>query len=237
MTSKKITKIIESFIKEQTKGFNGGVIGLSGGIDSTVVAHLAVNALGKNRVHGLIMPYKKNNYKEGGVKVKETLGIGGWYFDIEPMVKSFQEETGFFTDNLSKGNLMARIRMSILYGIANIENMLVLGTSNKSEIVTGYFTKYGDGGVDIEPIGDLYKTEVWELARYLGISKRIINKKPSAELWKGQTDEKELGMNYQTLDKVLKGIRVNKNAMEKVQTLIDRTRHKRRMPPVARIGL
>ena len=237
MTSKKITKIIESFIKEKTKGFNGVVIGISGGIDSTVVAYLAVNALGKDKVHGLMMPYEKNSNTEDGIKIAKILGIRCWYFDIKPMVKSFEEETGFFGDNISKGNLMARIRMSLLYGVANKNNMLVLGTSNKSEILTGYFTKFGDGGVDLEPIGDLYKTDVWKLAKYLGIDEKIINKTPSAELWKGQTDEKELGMNYPTLDKVLKGIRVNKNAMERVQVLTDRARHKSIMPPVARIGI
>lgn len=143
---------------------------------------------------------------------------------------------------------MARERMSVLYDWALSLRALVLGTSNKTELILGYFTKYGDGGVDLEPLGDLYKTQVRQLARYLGISGPIINRPPSAGLWPGQTDEGELGINYEELDKILycmfeKKYSIKKlltlgfsiENIEKVKNFIKNSEHKRRLPPVARI--
>lgn len=257
-----ITKQIEDFIREQTKGLGGGVIGLSGGIDSTLVAYLAVNALGKDRVHGLIMPYETSKDTDDALQVTKILNLSPEIFNITSQVDLYQN-TGYFHDKISKGNLMARTRMCLLYGIANEKNMLVLGTSNKSEIGIGYFTKYGDGGVDIEPIGDLYKTEVRELAKFLGIPDNIIYKDPSAGLWEGQTDEEELGIDYITLDKFLKiyeesdiistnseyptaGIMVDKlhtqtlkwitsKDADKIIKMIKKTEHKRKIPPIFKL--
>jgi NAD+ synthase len=145
---------------------------------------------------------------------------------------------------LCMGNLKARIRMSLLYFHANRMNRMVIGTGNKTEILLGYFTKYGDGGVDLEPIGGLYKTEVWELSRRLGIPDPLITKKPSAGLWAGQTDEAELGISYVKVDEVLKRLEQNEDPETILNTLgisaeqlnsvmnrIERSEHKRNAPP------
>lgn len=227
-----ITDKIVKFIQEKNNGLNGAVIGLSGGIDSAVVAYLAVKALGKNNLYGLIMPYNVTENTGDGIELAETLGINYEVINIKPLVETF-EKTNHFDKTSVKGNLMARVRMCLLYGIANEKKLFVLGTTNKSEFEVGYFTKHGDGGVDIEPIADLYKTEVWELARYLGISEKIINKKPSAELWANQTDEEELGISYFTLDKVLKGEINDKKLVDKVNELKKNAQHKKSMPPKA----
>ncbi|MFH0948966.1 MAG: NAD+ synthase [Candidatus Aenigmatarchaeota archaeon] len=236
MDYRKVAETIESFIREKTEGFNGGVIGLSGGLDSTVVAYLSVNAIGNDRVYGLLMPYFKNSNTDDAIEIANILKIGYEIIDIKPIVESF-EHTGHFSKKIPKENLMARTRMCLLYGVSNEKGMLVLGTSNKSELETGYFTKYGDGGVDIEPIGDLYKTEVWELARFLGVSKKIIGKEPSADLSPGQTDEADLGMGYYTLDKILRGQTESADPaiIKKVRNLFERSQHKRELPPVARV--
>lgn len=236
MNYKKIAEQIQDFIKNKTKGLNGTVIGLSGGIDSTVVAYLAVNALGKENVFGIIMPYNKNEHTDDGIELAKKLGINYEVIDIKPLVEAF-EKTGHFSEQFPKANIMARIRMCLLYGLANEKKFLVLGTSNKSEVMTGYYTKYGDGGVDIEPIGDLFKTEVWELARFLGIDKKIIEKIPSADLWAGQKDEDELGVNYQILDKILCGDceGVGKEKLDKVNSWRTKTQHKREMPPICEV--
>jgi NAD+ synthase len=162
--------------------------------------------------------------------------------------------TGAF-DPVPLGNIKARMRMVVLYAHANKNNMLVAGTSNKSEMLTGYFTKYGDGGCDIEPIGDLYKTDVWTLAKHLALPPSIIEKVPSAELWAGQTDEKELGLSYEKLDRLLQFLELGdpghylkdlgtlalstKTTEEEGRNAINlmiKARHKLSMPPIARKG-
>ena len=125
--------------------------------------------------------------------------------------------------------------MVVLYRFANQFNGIVVGTGNKSEISVGYFTKYGDGGTDVLPIGDLYKTEIYEVAQLLGLPERIINKKPSADLWDGQTDEGEMGITYRDLDAVLKGEITNGSAYEKVQEMRRKSEHKRSMPPIFKV--
>jgi len=231
MKYKKTIKEIELFIKERTQGLEGGVIGLSGGIDSTVVAYLAVRALGKEKVYGLLLPYDKQSTDDGELVAKK-LGIDYDIINIKPIVEAFEKQSQHFEGDLPKGNLMARVRMCLIYGVANKQKRLVLGTTNKSEMEIGYVTKHGDGAADMEPIAHLYKTELWELAYGLSIPKRIIEKKPSAELWEGQTDENELGFNYQTLDKYLKGETegIEKKVIERIEELRKNSWHKRKMP-------
>jgi NAD+ synthase len=234
MNYEKIARKIEIFIKQKTAGLEGAVLGVSGGIDSTVVAYLAVNALGKEKLHGIIMPYKWNGNMDDGAELSKKLGIPHEVIEIKDLVDAY-EKIDFFNNRIAKGNLMARIRMCLLYGKANKDNLMVLGTSNKTEMMLGYFTKYGDGGCDIEPIADLYKTEVWELAKYLGVDKKLIDKKPTADLWDGQTDEGEIGATYREIDAALKGdieaiVKMPAKNYVKIQNMIKNSEHKRKMP-------
>jgi NAD+ synthase len=187
---------------------SGAVIGLSGGIDSALTAYLTVHALGKENVLGLLLPEKGITSKadiDDAIEVANILGIEHKIIEISSVLASFSSVIPIF-NNKSKtanGNLKARIRMCILYYHANLMGRMVIGTGNKTELLLGYFTKYGDGGVDIEPIGDLYKTRVRGLSRYLGVPDRIIEKTPTAGLWPGQTDESELGVSYEVADQIL----------------------------------
>ncbi|AIJ05099.1 NAD+ synthetase [Methanocaldococcus bathoardescens] len=250
-----IVEKITNFIKEKVEEAkaNGVVIGLSGGIDSSVTAYLCVKALGKDKVLGIIMPEKNTNPKdvEHAKMVAENLGIKYIISDITDILKAFGAGGYVPTkefDKIADGNLKARIRMCILYYFANKYNLLVVGTSNKTEIYVGYGTKHGDIACDIRPIGNLFKTEVRELAKYLGVPKEIIEKPPSAGLWEGQTDEEELGIKYETLDKILKLYEKGKSAeeiskelnipledVEHVFDLIKKNEHKRTLPPTPEI--
>jgi len=196
-------KIIE-FIREKAKGANGVVVGLSGGIDSTTVLFLCVEALGNDKVLGLMLPSKVNKKEdtEDAIRVCKELKVRYRVIEIDPIVESFGKFLDLH-DKLVKGNLMARIRMCILYYFANKEKLLVVGTGNKSEYLQGYFTLHGDLACDFIPLGNLFKTEVRKLADELGVPKKIIDKVPSAGLWVGQTDEEELGISYEDLDRIL----------------------------------
>lgn len=207
--SKAKDSIVE-FIREKTKeaGVKGAVIGISGGIDSALTAYLTVEALGKENVLGVHMPELSLTPAEDVLDASEVasrLGIEFKTVNISEILSAYLNTIPESSASRShaNGNLKARVRMSVLYYYANMMSGMVMGTGNKTEILLGYFTKYGDGGVDIEPIGDLYKTEVKEMSALMGVPKEIITKAPSARLWADQTDEDELGITYELLDRFL----------------------------------
>ncbi len=205
-TGKKITNKIVYFIQETFReaGKSKAVIGISGGLDSAVVAWLLVLALGQENVFGYSLPCGEQKDIKDAELVANKLGIRCDKLDIEPVVNSLKKVIKYEDDNsVSIGNLMARTRMTVLYDLSAFHNALVVGTGNKTELLLGYFTIYGDGACALEPIGCLYKTDVKELAKYLKIPDVIINKPPSAGLWDGQTDEKELGASYEEIDNCL----------------------------------
>lgn len=239
----KIKQKIINFIIKKAEG-KPVVLGLSGGIDSTVVAYLAAQAIGKEKVFGLIMPSKTNTKEDEklAILVSNILEIEYDVINIENILASYQQSCDYFKNKLNSGNLKARIRMSILYGLAGASKSLVLGTGNKSEISIGYFTKHGDAACDLLPLGDLYKTQVRELAKYLKVPAAIINREPTAGLWVGQTDEKEMGISYKLLDQILLALSHKKNLkcfdpidVQLVQKYIDRSEHKRRLPTICKI--
>jgi NAD+ synthase len=233
-------KKIISWIKKQVLESNskGIVLGLSGGIDSCVTATLAKQAVGKKRALGLFMPCQSHpgDLKDAKVMAKK-LGIRTKTIDLTPIYNSLMK---LFppAGSLAKNNLKPRLRMLTLYYFANKLNYLVSGTGNKSELMAGYFTKYGDGGCDILPIGDLFKAEVVKLAKEFGIPEHIITKPPSAGLWPGQTDEGEMGITYAELDQILwcminKRKQVfTKQKVKKVYSLVNRSGHKRQGPKI-----
>ncbi|MEM2924475.1 MAG: NAD+ synthase [Methanocellales archaeon] len=249
-----VKKTIESFIKNEVKAAKakGAIIGMSGGLDSSTVAKLCVNALGSNNVLGLILPFSEEDIDSSdAVNLARTLRIAYEVINIKQILNAYQQSCEHFKrrKRLPKANLIPRIRMAMLYYHANLLNYLVIGTGNKSEISTGYFTKYGDGAADILPIGDLYKTQVRMLAEYIGIPKHILKKVPTPGLWRGQTDEGELGITYPELDLILfaleRGLSVGeiqretqfpKHKIEMVISRLARSKHKREMPPVAKIN-
>ncbi|NLO90237.1 MAG: NAD(+) synthase [Clostridia bacterium] len=216
-------------------GAEGTVFGLSGGVDSSIVAVLCKKAFPHN-ILALIMPcHSHPQDMQDAIKVAEKFNIKYFVIDLSKVYDKLLEvvlqnvNKNYF---IAEANIKSRLRMTTLYYYANLYNYLVVGTGNKSEILTGYFTKYGDGGVDIEPIGNLYKTEVYEAAKILGIPESIINKKPSAGLWVGQTDEQEMGMSYKELDRYLITGEGPSHVAERVQDMIKKSEHKRNIPPI-----
>ncbi len=241
-----IIKFIQDFVGEKNV-----VIGLSGGIDSSTVAALCVEALGKDRVLGMHLPDSvtpKEDTEDARI-LANKLGIEFRILRIDEIVGMLKEKIGI-KNEMSVANLKARIRMNILYAIANEESRLVVGTSNKSELLIGYFTKYGDGASDFAPIGDLYKTQVRMLAKEIGVPDRIINKAPTAGLLPGQMDEKEIGIDYETLDRILYGIelglredriaeilQIDNSIVNRVMRMHERSRHKRVLLYIPKIGV
>jgi NAD+ synthase len=202
----KETERIVQFIQEtfKNKGFSKAVLGISGGIDSAVVCALLVKALGKENIYGYILPCGEQHDIEDAKKLCRDLGVNYNIINIEPIFNSFLDALSYEKDDkISQGNIKARIRMIMLYDMSAFYTALVVGTSNKTELKLGYFTLYGDGACALEPIGHLYKTDVFKLAKYLKVPEEIINKAPSAGLWVGQTDEQELGANYKEIDEFL----------------------------------
>jgi NAD+ synthase len=241
---------IEEFIRTcvEKAGAKGAVLGLSGGIDSAVTAFLAVRALGKDRVLALLLPEKVITPFQDLVDAREVarlLGIRYVETDISPILGRYSEvlpsEKIQEIPRLVAGNLKARVRMTFLYWYANLENLLVLGTGNKTEIMLGYSTKHGDAAADILPLGELYKKDVRALAKQLGVPRKIIEKDPTAGLWPGQTDEGEMGITYADADAILEGLEKGQGmeeltrayGSENVELVMERikgSQHKREMP-------
>jgi NAD+ synthase len=187
------------------------VIGLSGGIDSSVAAYVAAKALGPKKVLGLLLPDYSVTPKidvKHALEVSTLLDINHKVIEVGKGKKMLLK--GFPNDKLARGNFLVRLRMAILYYFAAVKGGIVLGTADKSELQLGYFTKYGDGGADIFPIADLYKTEIRQFAKYLGVPDAIIKKKSSARIWRGQTAEGEIGVSYEKIDTILKNIDYDK---------------------------
>lgn len=234
-TKEKIQNFVEEYINKS--GAEGTVVGISGGIDSAIVAALAVEALGAENVLGLIMPCESNNKDmKDAISFAEKLSIRYKVIDLTNTYLEFLKDNGENNQcDLSFCNIKPRLRMTTLYFHASLNNYLVLGTSNKSELVTGYLTKYGDGGVDIEPIADLLKFEVYQLAGLLNIPEAIINKKPTADLRPNQTDEGEMGFTYEELDRfILKG-EANEKTKNKIMKLYKQSRHKLDGPAILKL--
>jgi len=207
------TKVLSAFLREECGkfGIKRAVLGLSGGIDSALVVELAAKALGPENVLAVSMPYSGSNpiSLEYAKTSADHAGVAFEVFDISPMADAHIASSESLNDaddgnaRLRKGNIMARTRMITLYDISARDGSLVLGTSNKTELLLGYGTIYGDMASAINPIGDLYKTQVFELSKYLGVPKEIIDRPPSADLWEGQTDEDDLGFSYAEIDSLL----------------------------------
>ena len=248
---KEVHNELVEFLRENFKkaGFSKAVLGLSGGIDSALVAYLLRDALGKENVLAIMMPYKSSNPDSlnHAKLVIEDLKINSKTIEITDMIDAYFKNEKEAT-SLRMGNKMARERMSILFDYSSKENSLVVGTSNKTEIYLGYSTQFGDSACALNPIGDLYKTNIWDLSRYLKIPNELIEKKPSADLWEGQTDEQEMGLTYKEADQVLyrmleenKKVEevlaegFNKDLVDNIVRRMNRSEYKRRMPLIAKI--
>ncbi|MEM2946757.1 MAG: NAD+ synthase [Candidatus Bathyarchaeia archaeon] len=242
----KIRRFIKDYV-EKAKA-NGIVLGLSGGIDSSTVAALSAKAIGGNKVLGLILP-EKETYNprdmEHAKLMAEKFRLKTETIDITPALEAFKKTIPIFDaeDKLSKGNLKARTRMLYIYYYANKLNLIVCGSSDKSEAMMGYFTKWGDIAADISPIMDLYKTQVKKLASHMGIPKELVEKPPSPALWPGQTAEEELGIKYEVLDLILYGLEhfmkteeiakqlgLQRELVKRVEERWRKMEHKRRTP-------
>jgi NAD+ synthase len=221
--------------KTKTKGF---VLGISGGLDSSVCAALIKKAT--EECLGLILPIESNVQDlDDAAEVASQINLKTQYIDLTPIYRNLIK---FLPDNnqVALGNIKARLRMVVIYYYANLNNYLVCGTGNKTEISLGYFTKYGDGACDILLLGDLYKIEVREIARVLGIPEQIIKKVPSAGLWQGQTDEGEIGFSYDVIDKTLQEIKKNQikgDVAKKLKFRIEQSEHKRKLPKICFLGI
>ena len=245
-------KILTGFIKTELNrvGFKRALLGLSGGVDSAVSLYLCVRALGPENVLALRMPYKTSpaNTLEDAQTMIDDLGVPAMTIEItdmvDPLINHYDD-----MDKLRAGNIMARMRMIVLYDQSAAFNGLVMGTSNKTEMLLGYSTIYGDAAAALQPMGDLYKTQVRQLARHLGVPDQVIQKPPSADLWLGQTDEGELGFTYERVDQLLyllvdqryrpeacveEGF--EKAFVDRVVGMMRRNHFKRIMPPIAKLS-
>lgn len=246
-------EVVVEFISEKVResGARGAVIGLSGGVDSAVTSLLCARALGPEKVLNLFLPSASTPSQDRGdvEAFCERFQMELKVVDVAPMVEAMAKVLPGMEDRRLRGNVAARCRMIVLYHNAKLLGRVVMGTSNKSELLVGYFTKFGDGGADFCPLGDLYKTEVRELAKRLEVPPAILNKVPSAGLWEGQTDEGEMGISYDELDQVLIGIELNLSnediaqrtgmelgKVERVWAMHRASVHKRKMPLIPKVG-
>jgi NAD+ synthase len=248
-------EVVKKFTIEKIKEANteGAVIGVSGGLDSAVVFKICSLILPKDNISPVFLPESTTpdqDTKDAHL-IADELQIPLLEIKIDDIMQLYLE----IMKNIDKtplviGNLKARVRMNLLYLIANSLNRLVIGTSNKSELLLGYFTKFGDGGSDVAPLGDLYKTQVWALAKHLAIPKQIISKPPTAGLIKDQNDEDELGLNYKTIDKILYGLEleytvsriadelsIKPEIVESIKQKMELNRHKRKFSKIPKLGI
>ncbi len=248
-----VSRILETFIREEITrtGFSRAVVGVSGGIDSATTVTLCARALGPENVLAVRMPYRTSSPSslEDAQAVIDMLGIRHETVDITPMVEPFFEVTPDM-DKKRRGNVMARERMIVLYDRSAAFGGLVVGTGNKTELLLGYTTLFGDSACAINPLGDLYKCQVRQLAAYLGVPKRIIEKPPSADLWVGQTDEGELGFTYDEADQILYllfdrrwtvaeivALGFPEGLVKGIKERVRRNQYKRMPPVIAKLGL
>jgi NAD+ synthase len=253
---KNITKYVVDYLRWYVLSHarkEGGVVGLSGGIDSAVTAHITVRALGRKNVYLYLLPTSETPKQdvEDALQIVRSLRVpkANWeIINIDPIIDIF-DKTLRPDRKIERGNIIARTRMIILHQRAYRKKALVVGSGDKSELTVGYFTKYGDAGVDILPLGDLYKTEVVQLANYLKIPEKIIRKPPSPNLWAGQTAEKELGIKYEVIDQILYrwlelGIReseisreigVSERTVRRIIKMVKSTEHKRLPPEIIKL--
>jgi NAD+ synthase len=219
-------------------GCTGIVVGVSGGVDSALAAAFCCRAVGPDKVLGLSLPTSVSNPQDvtDAQELCAGLGMEHRVVTIDPMLAAFKTLPGFVESPYLLGNLMARIRMTVLYYHANRDHRLVCGTSNRSECMLGYCTKYGDNAADFQPIVHLYKTEVYEMAQEMKIPEPILTKTPSAGLWAGQSDEGEIGLSYTEIDAALRNLEANgwkpaSPAEEKVLARAQKNAHKRLSAP------
>ncbi len=245
--------VVTRFLSEhrQKADKEGYVVGLSGGLDSATSAAMAAEAVGTDRIKAVYMPGPASS--EEDFEHAEIVASGfGFELQTVPIgegASAVADAIGVDLDRHAVGNVKARVRMVALYALAEAHDALVLGTGNKSELLTGYFTKHGDGAADVVPLGDVYKMQVRRVARELDVPEEILQRAPSAGLWAGQTDEEELGLGYDVLDVVLAGIeqqfdegkiaeqaRVETDEVHRVKRMVRTTQHKRNPPPVPKLG-
>lgn len=252
VVARAVIPVLTAFLKDEVHkaGFRDVVFGLSGGIDSAIVAYLAVEAVGKDHVHPIIMPYKlsSQNSIDDAKRVVEDLDLAATMIDITPQIDAY------FADKpdasaLRRGNKMARERMSIIYDHSVVYRALALGTSNKTELLLGYGTQFGDLASALNPIGDLYKAQIREVAKCLSVPLSIQQKPPSADLWENQTDEGELGFTYEQADAILHLLvdermsvdevvdqGFDRELVQSISRRITINQYKRRMPVIAKLS-
>jgi NAD+ synthase len=247
-----VRRILTRFIQNEVRkvGFERVVLGLSGGVDSSLAARLAAEALGPANVKAFLLPYRQSDPRSraDAMTVVDQLGIPWQEIDISPQVDAYFERFPE-ADQRRRGNKMARERMTILYDHSWAWKALVLGTSNKTELLLGYGTIYGDMASAINPLGDLYKTQVWELAEGVGVPTQIVQKAPTADLWAGQSDETELGFSYRVVDRLLyylvdRRYRVgeledegfDRRFIDQVAGMVRDNQYKRRLPVIAKLS-
>jgi NAD+ synthase len=248
-----VRRILVGFVRNEVlrTGMKRVVFGLSGGIDSTLAAYIAVEALGPENVLGIRMPYTSSSSEtmNHGALAADRLGISMKTLSIAAQVDGYFGQVEDDATQLRRANMMARQRMTILYDQSAAFGALVLGTSNKTELLLGYGTLHGDMASALNPIGDLYKTQVWALSEHFGVPPEIVRKPPTADLWSGQTDESELGFSYADVDRLLvrmvdmrvapaELVRQGFDAafVERVARMVRTTQFKRRLPLIAKVG-